>query len=130
MLDYRFIKDNLAAVKQNIAARCMTADADAVVSLYDSRTALVTQLQELQRQRNETAAAMKQQLDTDERTALIAAGKTIKESITRVEKELQTVEIKLDEAARKIPNMAHPDAPVGKLDTDNREIKRVGTPRQ
>lgn len=130
MLDYKFIKDNLDAVKQNISNRNMTADADAVVSLYDERTALVTQLQELQRQRNENAAAMKQKLDADKRNELIAAGKAIKEDITKAEKLLSEKEAALDEAARKIPNMAHPDAPIGKLDTENLEVKRVGTQRK
>lgn len=130
MLDYKFIKDNLDAVKQNISNRNMTADADAVVSLYDERTALVTQLQELQRQRNENAAAMKQKLDADKRNELIAAGKAIKEDITKAEKLLSEKEAALDEAARKIPNMAHPDAPIGKLDTENLEVKQVGTRRK
>ena len=48
MLDYKFIKDNLEAVKQNIENRNMTADADEVVRLYDERTSLVTRLQQLQ----------------------------------------------------------------------------------
>ena len=39
MLDYKFIKDNLDAVKQNIINRNMTADADKVVELFDSETA-------------------------------------------------------------------------------------------
>ena len=34
MLDYKFIKDNLDAVKENIKNRNMTADADIVVKLY------------------------------------------------------------------------------------------------
>ncbi|MBR7079632.1 MAG: serine--tRNA ligase, partial [Treponema sp.] len=32
--------------------------------------------------------------------------------------------------ARQIPNMAHPDVPIGKLDTENLEVKKVGTPRK
>ena len=43
MLDYKFIKDNLAAVKENIKNRNMTADADLVVELFDKRTELVTE---------------------------------------------------------------------------------------
>lgn len=130
MLDYKFIKDNLEAVKKNIENRNMTADADMVVSLYDERTVLVTKLQELQRQRNENAAAMKQKLDADKRAVLIEAGKKIKEEISAVEKELSEKETAMEDAARKIPNMAHPDAPVGKLDTENLEVKRVGEPRK
>ena len=82
MLDYKFIKDNLDAVKQNIINRNMTADADKVVELFDKRTALVTKLQGLQQKRNENAQAMKQKLDNDKRQELIAAGKAIKEEIT------------------------------------------------
>lgn len=33
MLDYKFIKDNLDAVKENIKNRNMTADADIAVKL-------------------------------------------------------------------------------------------------
>lgn len=130
MLDYKFIKDNLDAVKENIKNRNMTADADKVVELYDKRTALVTKQQDLQQQRNENAKAMKQKLDDEKRQELIQAGKKIKEDIAEVEKELSQIEIDLDTAARQIPNMIHPDAPIGKLDTENLEIKKVGTPRK
>ena len=130
MLDYKFIKDNLEAVKENIKNRNMTADADKVVELYDKRTALVTKQQDLQQQRNENAKAMKQKLDDEKRQELIQAGKKIKEDIAEVEKELSQIEIDLDAVARQIPNMIHPDAPIGKLDTENLEVKKVGTPRK
>lgn len=130
MLDYKFIKDNLDAVKANIRNRNMTADADLVVQLYDRRTALVTELQQLQQKRNENARAMKQKLDAEQRGALIESGKALKEKIAEVEKESSETERKLEEAARQIPNMVHPDAPVGKLDTENLEVKKVGTPRK
>jgi seryl-tRNA synthetase len=130
MLDYKFIKDNIDAVKKNIEDRNMKADADKVVELYDKRTELVTKLQGLQQKRNENAAAMKQKLENDERQKLIAAGKEIKEEISAVETETKEVEAALEEAARQIPNMVHPDVPVGKLDTENLEVKKVGTPRK
>ena len=130
MLDYKFIKDNLKAVKENIENRNMTADADKVVELYDKHTALVTELQALQQKRNENAKSMKQKLDNDKRQELIAAGKAIKEEIAAVEAEEKTVAEELDAAARQIPNMCHPETPVGKLDTENLEVKVVGTPRK
>ena len=130
MLDYKFIKDNLEAVKQNIVNRNMTADADLVVKLYDEHTTLVTKLQDLQQKRNENAKAMKQKLDDAQRQELIAAGKHIKDEISKVEAEEKDTANKLEEAARQIPNMVHPKAPVGKLDTENLEVKKVGTPRK
>ncbi|MBR0154944.1 MAG: serine--tRNA ligase [Treponema sp.] len=130
MLDYKFIKDNLEAVKKNIENRNMHADADIVVELYDKRTKLVTDRQALQEKRNANAQAMKQKLDNDARQKLIDEGKKIKEELADAEKTLAEVETQLEEAARKIPNMAHPDAPIGKLDTENLEVKKVGTPRK
>ena len=129
MLDYKFIKDNLEAVKENIKNRNMNADADKVVELYDKRTSLVTKQQDLQQKRNENAKAMKQKLDDEKRTELVNAGKKIKDDIQILEKELSQVETALEDAARQIPNMMHPDAPIGKLDTENLEVKKVGTPR-
>ena len=73
---------------------------------------------------------MKQKLDNDKRQELIAAGKAIKDEIATLEAELKETEEKLEEAARQIPNMVHPKAPIGKLDTENLEVKVSGTPRK
>ncbi|MDR1108102.1 MAG: serine--tRNA ligase [Spirochaetaceae bacterium] len=128
MLEYRFIVDNLAAVKKNIADRYMKADADLVVRLFNRRTELTTALQGLQQRRNAHAAAMKGKIPAEDRAALIEEGKKYKEAIAAAEEELARVEADLEAEARRIPNMAHPDAPVGKEDTDNLEVKRVGEP--
>ncbi len=128
MLDYRYIKENLDAVKANIKARNMTADADAVVALFDKRTELVTSLQALQTKRNENAKSMKGKLSDDERKKLIDEGKAIKDEIAAAELALTQSEQALDVAGRTIPNMAHPAAPVGKEDNENAEVKRVGEP--
>jgi seryl-tRNA synthetase len=126
MLDYKFIAENLQAVTANIADRFMKADALEVARLYAKRTELTTGLQALQQKRNSNADAMKGKLEQDARTALIEEGKKLKEGIAAAETELAEVEKNLLTEARKIPNMAHPDAPVGKEDKDNLEVKKVG----
>jgi seryl-tRNA synthetase len=130
MLDYRFIVDNLPAVKKNIADRFMKADADEVVRLFNRRTELAGALQGLQRKRNANAAAMKGGPENDARAALIAEGKKLKEDIAAAEAELVRTEAELEAGSRRIPNMAHPDAPVGREDKDNLEVKRVGSPAE
>jgi seryl-tRNA synthetase len=128
MLDYRFIADNLPEVKANIANRFMQADAEAAAELFHRRTELATRLQTFQQKRNANAAAMKGKLEAEMRNALIAEGKKLKEDIAAAEAELAGVEARLEAEVRRIPNMAHPEAPVGKEDKDNLEIKRVGEP--
>ncbi|MDR3248042.1 MAG: serine--tRNA ligase, partial [Treponema sp.] len=128
MLDYRFIVDNLPAVKKNITDRFMKADADAVARLFNQRTELSTRLQSLQQKRNANAASMKGKVEPDVRNGLIEEGKKLKDEINAVELELAKAEKDLETEARKIPNMAHPEAPLGKEDKDNLEVKRVGSP--
>jgi seryl-tRNA synthetase len=71
---------------------------------------------------------MKGKLESDVRNELIEEGKKLKESIAVSEAELSKIETDLEIEARKIPNLAHPEAPVGKEDKDNLEVKRVGEP--
>ncbi len=127
MLDLRFIKENADAVKANVKNRFMEVDVDRVIELYDRRNQLIIEADALRQQRNENAKKMKGKLEQDERTALIEEGKKLKEQIASVESELSSVETELNTEAARVPNMAHPDAPVGKEDKDNLEIKRVGT---
>ncbi|GAB1432319.1 serine--tRNA ligase [Spirochaetota bacterium] len=128
MLDPKFIKDNLEAVIKNIADRYMKADAELAVALYEKRNGLIKKLEDERRARNENSAAMKGKLETDKRNALIAEGKRLKDNIAAMESELSGLDLQLDAELRKIPNMAHPDAPKGKEDKDNTEVKQVGSP--
>ena len=126
MLDYKYIAENIDAVKENIEKRFMQADAESVVKLYSQKTALLTALQALQQKKNANAAAMKGQGGQEQRNYLIEEGKKLKEEIAIKEADLIEIEKSLIAEAKKIPNMAHPQAPVGKEDKDNLEIKRVG----
>lgn len=126
MLDLKFIRDNLDAVKANIVARSMQADADLVARLYDERNTLLRELEQLRAQRNDNAKKMKAKPSDDERAALIEEGKRLKSEIPAREQRLEELEHSLYAEAEKIPNMAHPDAPVGADDESNREIKQVG----
>lgn len=128
MLDYRFIVENLDAVKANIAARATDADADAVALLYEKRTSKTTEIQELQRRRNANADAMKANTEAAGRAALVEEGKEIKAKIAAAEEELRQLETCLEAEAKKIPNMAHPESPIGKDDTCNKARSFFGSP--
>ena len=127
MLDLKFIKENADAVKKNVADRFMTVDVDRVIELYDRRNMLITELDTLRQRRNENAGKMKGQMDQNARAELIEEGKKLKEAIAAGEEDFSAVEKELADTAGRVPNMAHPDAPVGKEDKDNLEISRSGT---
>ncbi|MFP4373368.1 MAG: serine--tRNA ligase [Spirochaetaceae bacterium] len=128
MLDPKFIRDNVEAVQANIRNRNVEASAELVARLYDERNAAIGELEALRARRNDNAKRMKQQLDADERAALIEEGKRLKARIPELEQKVKDIEANLDEEAARIPNMSHPQAPIGNTDADNAELKRVGTP--
>jgi seryl-tRNA synthetase len=123
----KFVKEHLEEVKENIRNRNMSVDAEEAVRLYDRRIELIQAVEELRQHRNENAKSMKGKISPEEREKLIAAGKELKGAIAAGEEDLGRTEKELNALAGTIPNMAHPQAPVGKEDKDNLEIRRWGT---
>ena len=128
MLDLKFVKEHIQEVKENIKNRNMQVDVDTIIASFDKRNDLIRTVEDLRRKRNTNAQAMKGKMSQEERQLLIKEGKDLKVSIAGYEKELETVEKVLFNEAGRIPNMAHPDAPVGKEEKDNLEIKRFLEP--
>ena len=126
MLDVKFIRENLDLVRDNIRNRgVMNADADRVADLYGQRVELVQQTEGLRKERNENAQKMKGGLSPEERASLIERGKELKEELATLEERLGTVEEELDRALKNIPNLTHPDVPVGG-EEDAKELERIG----
>jgi seryl-tRNA synthetase len=128
MLDLKFIRDNVEAVRANVAHRHVTADPDLVVRFYDQRNQLLKELESMRAARNANADRMKGKLAAEERTPLIEEGKRLKESIAELEKRHEETEKKLTEEALKIPNMSHPSAPVAEGEAGNLQLRTWGVP--
>jgi seryl-tRNA synthetase len=101
-------------------------DVDLVVNLADRRSELIQELNQLRRRQNEMARSVGQERDPERREGLIAESRRMKELIPESEAELAAVEGRLRQEMLKIPNMTHPDVPIGKDDTENVEIRREG----
>jgi seryl-tRNA synthetase len=126
VLDLRYVRENPEAVVENCRNRGVVADIDLVVKLADRRSGLIQELNELKHQQNQLAKSVGGERDPERRKYLIAESRRMKEAIPERETELQMVERRLREEMLKIPNMTHPDSPIGKDDTENVELKRVG----
>jgi seryl-tRNA synthetase len=126
MLDLRYVRENPEAVAENCRNRGVEADVDLVVGLADRRSELIQELNELKQQQNQLAKSVGGERDLERRQNLIAESRRMKEVIPEREAELQVVEGRLREEMLKIPNMTHPDSPIGKDDTENVELRCVG----
>ncbi|HLL56647.1 MAG TPA: serine--tRNA ligase [Rubrobacteraceae bacterium] len=126
MLDLRYIRENANTVAENCKNRGVRADVGLVVEIADRRSELIQELNGLKQRQNERAKSVGKERDPEARERLIAESRGMKELVPEKEAELTVLEERLREEMLKIPNMTHPDSPIGRDDTENVEIRRVG----
>ena len=130
MIDLKELKERESEIRENIKNRFMDVDFDEILTLQQKRYELLQKTEELRARRNANAQKMKGKMDQDERMKLVEEGKAIKEELQNAEGEYNKVDAEFSEKAKKIPNYASPEAPVGKEDKDSLAVKFVGEPRK
>jgi seryl-tRNA synthetase len=128
MLDRKFILDNVDLVKQNCVKRNAQADVDRFVQLEQERKSLQTQVDELNRKANEVSKSIGKAKDPAEREARKEEGRRLRDQTTEIQSKLGTIEADVAAIQRMIPNLSHPDAPVGVDDKANLELFRGKAP--
>jgi len=126
LLDLKYIRENVEAVQENCKNRGVEADVGLVVELADRRSALIQELNDLRQEQNRMAKSIGQERDPEARQKLIEGSRGMKDRIPDLEAELRETEERLRDEQLKIPNVTHPDSPIGKDDTENVEIRRWG----
>ncbi|MFM8930258.1 MAG: serine--tRNA ligase, partial [Gemmataceae bacterium] len=126
MLDILYVRENLEAVRANCANRQVKADPAAAVQADDLRRSLAQRTQQVQERQNEVSKLIPKEKDPAARQALIAEGKTLREEAQALEGQLREAEQKVREALCQLPNLTHPDAPVGADPDSNKDIRHWG----
>lgn len=124
MLDLQFICDHSDEVRKNCETRGVTVDVAAVVQFRNDRNKLIAAGDELRREQKEASSKIPK-ASAEERPALIELGKKLRAQISETEAKQKLIEVQLREQQSLIPNMTHPDAPIGG-ENDASEIRIVG----
>lgn len=125
MLDLQYIADNLDAVKTNCKNRGVDVDLDKLLGLKDQRGKLITETDATRHAQKDTSAKIPK-ADAATKPGLIDEGRKLREKVAQLETELQQVEVDLRDVLMQIPNLTHPDAPVGKDESGCVTIKTWG----
>jgi seryl-tRNA synthetase len=128
MLDRKLIVENPELVKENCRNRGVRVDVDRFVELEARRKSLQTEVDELNRQANQVSKSIGQAGDAAEREARKEEGRRLRELVAERRAELDAAVAEMDAIHRAIPNLSHPDAPVGADDQANRELFRGPAP--
>jgi len=113
MLDPRTLAERRIEIAESCRKRGVDVDLDAAIAAQQQVTALQTRLNDTNRQRNEHQQAGKQKLEPEERTAHVEQGRRIKEEVAGIEAELREQQQALETSVEDLPNLIHPDVPVG-----------------
>lgn len=127
MLDAKFVRENVEAVKENVKNRNAHVDIDAFVTLDGQRRSLIQEVEAMKNKRNTvTQQIAKLKQNHENADAEITAMKKLGEQIAELDQKLHATEEQLRQVQLMIPNMCHSSVPVGKDDQDNPEIRKWG----
>ena len=127
MFDIKWIRENPGAFDSGLKLRGINAASAELIALDASRRAAQTELQELQRQRNEASKAIGAAKSRGENAAeQMAAVQGLKEAFQNLEQEERGHGEKLKTALAAYPNMPAADVPEGVDEGDNIEIRTWG----
>ncbi|KAF7816990.1 serine--tRNA ligase, chloroplastic/mitochondrial isoform X1 [Senna tora] len=127
-IDFKWIRDNKEAVSANIKNRNSNANLELVLELYEKMFNLQKEVESVRGERNAVANKMKGKMEQSERQRLIEEGKNLKDRLAALEEELVKLTDELQQEAQSVPNMTHPDVPIGGEECSTIR-KMVGSPR-
>lgn len=130
MLEIKFVRDNLAEVKNALSTRGGRADFETFESCDAQRRAILFEIEELRHRRNvvsDEIAGMKKAGENAD--TLITEMRHVSTRIKELDKSLTDHIAKIDDFLLGLPNIPHASVPVGKDELDNPVERKFGEPR-
>lgn len=130
MLDIKYVRDNLAAVKAALAVKKFNFDDVLFVTLDEARKSALTHAQNLQAEKKKASKQIGQLVGqgmTPEQAKAQVMG-SIDSGITEAEQAAKEAEQKLYDFLMAVPNVPQADVPPGKDENDNLEVLVWGQP--
>ncbi|WP_239323962.1 serine--tRNA ligase [Snodgrassella gandavensis] len=132
MLDIQLLRQDINSIAQRLQTRGYNLDTAAFSHLEQQRKQLQMRTEELQAKRNNLSkqiGALKGQGKHNEASEVMAEVAQIKTELEQTDQNYQSIQNQINNLIQTIPNLPHSDVPVGKDESDNIEIRRVGTPQ-
>jgi seryl-tRNA synthetase len=131
VLDLKFVRENLEAIKVSAQNRNTTVDLDAFTELDTKRRDILPELESLRARRNQVSSEVgKIKKQGGDPSAVFAEMKEVGSRIKSLEEDLKEALDKLETLLLTIPNPPHESVPVGASEDDNSTVSTWGEPRQ
>ena len=127
MLDIKLIRDNPAQVKAQLeTVGFPSAEIDALLEADRQRRSGINTVETLRAERTKSSKEIRKIADTDERETAVRAMRELGDRIGQHEKQVSKLEADFRRRLLEIPNLPHPDVPVGKDEEENIVSRTVG----
>ena len=127
MLDIKFIRENPDTIQRACELKGFTDYTNEILSLDKRVRELKTITQSKTAEKNKITREIPTAAD---KAPLIARSKEINAEIAADMAELAEKESALNDLLHRVPQIPSADSPIGRDDTENVEVRRVGTPRK
>ncbi|GMR19329.1 MAG: serine--tRNA ligase [Patescibacteria group bacterium] len=122
MLDPKFVTENLEEIKRVVKERGMRVDVDEIARLSQARSEVLAEVEKLR--------ARKNRLSKKPSEENIRRSTEVKNKLKNLEPQLRNLEKQLNELLWRLPNLLHPQAPLGHSEKDNKTLRTVGVPKK
>lgn len=129
MLDIKFVRENLELVQTALNNRHNPLKLDGFAGLEKKRREILAEAEALKSQRNAVSKKISEMKRNKENTdSIVLEMRQTGDKIAALDEELKAVESGLRDIMLSIPNIPKEDVPIGRDDSDNPEVRRVGEP--
>jgi seryl-tRNA synthetase len=128
MLDLKFIREHPDDVRAALRNLHEEAPIDDILHTDEHRRSLLAEVEQLKQQLNERSRQVAK-AQAAERQRLIAGNRDLGARIAGLDAQVREVEERLNDLLLLVPNMPHPDVPVGAGEQDNVVVRTWGDPR-
>ncbi len=130
MLDSKLVRAQLHEVAERLASRGFQLDVARFEALEAQRKSVQTRTEQLQAERNARSKSIGQAKQRGEDLEpLLAEVDRMGSDLEAGKRELETIQVELDNLLLNIPNLPDASVPVGADEDGNVEVSRWGTPR-
>lgn len=129
MIDIKRIREQPDVVKQAVIDKNMSVDIDRLLALDARRRELETEFNNLRHEQKQAGEKIAK-AGKEEKAALSQAMGQIKARVKELEAEQATVNAQIDELMWLVPQVPCANAPRGRDEKENVELRKVGVPRR
>ncbi len=127
MLDIKFIRENIDLVKDGARKKHIVLNIDELITADEERRKLLSSIEGKRTAQNQFSEKIAKATVPEERAAMIAEMKTLKEGMQKEEEQLKEVMKKWQGLMVQVPNIPDMTVPEGASDAENKEVRAWGT---